>query len=56
MTALADRIPSYVECVTVFADDDAMGRANAQKLAAAIPLQNRDVRLVIPPQSQRAAA
>jgi Toprim domain len=56
MPALADRIPTYVECVTVFADADATGRTNAQKLAAAIPLPTRDVRLIIPPQSQRAAA
>jgi hypothetical protein len=58
MPALADRIPAYVECVTVVADADATGRANAEKLAAAIPLHNRDVRLIIPPQSQsqRAAA
>jgi hypothetical protein len=56
MPALADRIPSYVECVTVVADADAMGRANAQKLAAAIPLPTRDVRLIIPPQIQKAAA
>lgn len=58
MPPLAERIPSYVECVTVVADADAMGRANAEKLAAAIPLRGREVRLIIPPQSQsqRAAA
>jgi hypothetical protein len=56
MPALADCIPAYVECVTVVADADATGRVNAEKLAAAIPPQNRDVRLITPPQSQRAAA
>jgi hypothetical protein len=40
----------------VFADADATGRTNAQKLAAAIPLPTRDVRLIFPPQSQRSAA
>jgi hypothetical protein len=56
MPALADRIPAYVECVTVVADADDTGRANAEKLAAAIPLTDRDVRLIIPPQSRSAAA
>jgi hypothetical protein len=56
MAPLADRIPAYVECVTVFGDADATGRANAEKLAAAIPSHNRDIRLIIPPQSRSAAA
>jgi hypothetical protein len=52
MPALADRIPAYVECVTVVSDADTVGRANAEKLTAAIPLHNCDVRLIVPPQSR----
>jgi len=48
LAALADVIPPYVECVTIIADDDDTGRANAQKLAAAISGEDRDVRLIVP--------
>jgi hypothetical protein len=56
MPALAARIPAYVECVTVVADADALGRADAEKLAAAIPAHGRDVRLIVPPQIQSGSA
>jgi Toprim domain len=55
MPALARQIPTYVECVTIAADDDDAGRDNAEKLAAAIPTQNCSIRLIIPSQSRAAA-
>jgi hypothetical protein len=56
MLALADQIPAYVECLTMVADADATGRANAEKLAVAIPALGRDVRLIVPPQIQSGSA
>ena len=34
LPALADAIPSYVECVTILVDDDKAGRRYARELAA----------------------
>jgi len=56
MPALAGLVPAYVECVTVFSDADATGCANAAKLAAAIPRDNREIRLIVPPQTQSRSA
>jgi hypothetical protein len=36
MPALAERIPSYIDCITVCADDDAAGRHGAHTLADAL--------------------
>jgi hypothetical protein len=36
MPKLADAVPSYIECVTIFADDDKMGQDGAYKLADAL--------------------
>ena len=35
MPALADTVPDYIDCVTVFGDDDDVGRRNATELADA---------------------
>jgi Toprim domain len=51
LPALADRIPRYVECVTIVADDDDVGRMNAEQLAAAIPRENCEVRIMLPPRT-----
>jgi Toprim domain len=56
LLAVAGIIPAYVECVNVVADADAAGRANAEKLAVAIALQGREIRLIVPPQIQSRSA
>jgi hypothetical protein len=47
LPALADAIPSYVECVTVLVDDDADGRRFAGELADRIPARRIEVRRVV---------
>jgi phage/plasmid primase-like uncharacterized protein len=44
MPALADAVPSYVECVTVFAHDD-IGAGYARELAAALLRRKLEVRI-----------
>jgi hypothetical protein len=47
MPALADVIPSYIECVTVVADDDADGCRFAGELADRIRARRIQVRQVV---------
>lgn len=47
MSALADAIPSYIECVTVLVDDDHDGRRHASTLANRIRARGVEVRPVI---------
>jgi Toprim domain len=47
LPALADAIPSYVECVTVLVDDDADGRRFAGELADRIRARRIQVRQVV---------
>jgi len=43
MRALADAVPSYIECVTVFGDDDDAGRRHAPDLAARLRARGFEV-------------
>jgi len=43
MPALADSVPSYIECVTVFGDDDDAGRRHAPDLAARLRARGFEV-------------
>lgn len=43
MPSLADAVPEYVECVSIFVDDDTAGRSNAAKLAAELRQRGIDV-------------
>jgi CHC2-type zinc finger protein/Toprim domain-containing protein len=45
LPALADLIPSYIECVTIMVDDDDAGRTNSRKLMARLRDRNIGVRL-----------
>jgi hypothetical protein len=45
MPALAERIPSSVECVSIFAHDDRAGQNGALKLASALVARGIDVRV-----------
>jgi hypothetical protein len=45
MSALADLIPSYIECVTILVDEDAAGRINSNKLADRLRNRDLEVRL-----------
>jgi hypothetical protein len=56
MPALAAVVPTYIDCITIVADADETGRLSAQKLADALAPRNCEVRLIIPPQTHRAAA
>jgi hypothetical protein len=47
MPALADAFPSYIECVTVLADDDADGRRFAGELVDRIRARRIEVRQVV---------
>jgi hypothetical protein len=47
MPALADAIPSFIECVTVLADDDADGRRHAGDLTDRIRARGIEVRQVL---------
>src|SRR5262249_5795756 len=40
MPSLADKVPSYIECVTIFADPDETGQRNARALADALIARN----------------
>jgi hypothetical protein len=55
MPALADAIPSYVECVTVLVDDDVNGRRFAGELADRIRARRIQVRQVVANQWRPAA-
>ncbi len=48
MAALSPIIPAYIESVTIVADSDAAGRANATALAETLDQGSRDVRLIFP--------
>ena len=54
MPALASIVPSYVDCVTLVADADEVGRSNAHSLAVAL-WDRHDVRLIVPLENRRAA-
>jgi hypothetical protein len=43
LPALAERIPGYISCVTIFAHDDDAGRAGARALAAKLRARGIDV-------------
>ena len=45
MPALADVVPDYIECVTVAADDDDIGRGNAEELARRLRCRNIETRI-----------
>jgi hypothetical protein len=45
MPGLALLVPSYIEQVTVYQDDDQAGRANATELARALEVRGFDVRI-----------
>jgi Toprim domain len=47
LPALVDRIPSYVEAVTIAADDDDVGLENARRLGADV-LRTRECRILVP--------
>jgi hypothetical protein len=47
LPALVDRIPSYVEIVTIAADDDDVGLENANRLGQ-IVLRSRECRILVP--------
>lgn len=55
LPALADKVPPYIDCVTVVADTDETGRTNAQKLITALREAGISTELVVP-SSARAAA
>jgi hypothetical protein len=48
LPALADVIPPYIECVTLFADDDRDGRRDASTLADGIAQRGIEVRVTRP--------
>jgi hypothetical protein len=48
MPALADRLPDYVDCVSVLVDDNAAGCANSDALARLLCARDIEVRLVPP--------
>lgn len=50
MPALADAVPSWIECVTILVDDDTAGRGNAYALAEKLESRGFSVRLIAPPQ------
>ena len=56
MPALAPAVPDYIDAVTIVADPDDTGRSNARKLADALRPHGCEVRLIVPPQNERAAA
>jgi hypothetical protein len=43
MPALAERIPSFTDCITIYAHGDDAGQDGARKLAAAIKRRNIEV-------------
>jgi Toprim domain len=52
MPALAEAVPSWIECVTILVDDDDAGRCNADVLAERLERRRFPVRLVTPPQER----
>jgi hypothetical protein len=56
LPAIADVIPSYIDCVTVLADDDADGRRHAAELAGRIHDRGIEARLILARAMRRAAA
>jgi hypothetical protein len=52
MPALAEAVPSWIECVTILVDDDEAGRRNADVLAERLERRCFPVRLVTPPQER----
>ena len=52
MPALAEPIPSYVECIIIFAQDDPAGRRGAADLAARLQACRVEVILKLPPAEQ----
>jgi len=55
MPALAAAVPDYIECVTIVADADDAGVANARKLGDGLAERRFDVRLIAPSNHERAA-
>jgi Toprim domain len=55
MPALADALPTWIDCATVVADDDKDGRRHASALACAVETRGIGARLIVPsaPQGQR---
>jgi hypothetical protein len=55
MPPLADVVPDYIECVTIVADADEVGKTNAKKLADALAQRSCETRLIVPSNFRRAA-
>jgi hypothetical protein len=55
MPPLADVVPDYIECVTIVADADEVGKTNAKKLADALAQHSCEARLIVPSNDRRAA-
>lgn len=55
LPALADAVPTWIDFVTVFADDDETGRQNARDLAARLNERGINTRIVSPANFGRAA-
>jgi hypothetical protein len=55
MPGLAQVVPGYIDSVTIVADPDDTGRANAQKLAEALAYRSCDVRVILPSNDRRVA-
>jgi len=48
LSALADAVPDFIECVTVVVDDDVDGHLNSATLANRIRARGIEVRLIVP--------
>jgi len=55
LSALADAIPDYIDCVTVVVDDDPDGHRHSTTLADRIRARGIEVRLIVPNQWRGAA-
>jgi hypothetical protein len=55
MPPLADMVPDCIECVTIVADADEVGKTNAKKLADALAQRSCEARLIVPSNDRRAA-
>jgi hypothetical protein len=56
LSALADKVPSYIEHATIMMDDDKVGRDGANKLGSLLQRRGIEVELLLTPQKLEAAA
>jgi hypothetical protein len=56
MPALANALPTWIDCATVIADDDTDGRRHATMLAASVQSRGIGTRLIVPGAAARATA